>query len=86
MADLFDSLLLGGTVPLKSRIVMAPMTRTRTSEGDVPNQLMARYRGQRSSAGLIASERLRRPLPMRAGRSSKAWKSTPPTAICSISS
>jgi len=48
--------LLGGTVPLKNRIVMAPMTRTRTSDGDVPNELMATYYGQRASAGLIVAE------------------------------
>ncbi|MHC8391548.1 oxidoreductase [Pseudomonas sp. MDT2-39-1] len=35
---------------------MAPMTRTRTSEGDVPNELMAAYYGQRASAGLIITE------------------------------
>lgn len=56
MADLFESLRLGGTVSLKNRIVMAPMTRTRTSEGDVPNMLMATYYGQRSTAGLIVAE------------------------------
>jgi N-ethylmaleimide reductase len=54
--DLFASLLLGGDVSLKNRIVMAPMTRTRTSPGDVPNELMATYYGQRASAGLIISE------------------------------
>lgn len=56
MADLFESLLLGGTVPLKNRIVMAPMTRTRTAPGDVPNALMATYYAQRASAGLIVTE------------------------------
>jgi N-ethylmaleimide reductase len=56
VADLFEPLSLGGTVPLKNRIVMAPMTRTRTSEGDVPNELMATYYGQRAGAGLIVSE------------------------------
>ena len=62
MADLFKSQLLGGTVPLKNRIVMPPMTRTRTSEGeiptdgDLPNALMATYYGQRASAGLIIAE------------------------------
>jgi len=56
VADLFESLRLGGTVSLKNRIVMAPMTRTRTSEGDVPNMLMATYYGQRSTAGLIVAE------------------------------
>ncbi|HEY4249736.1 MAG TPA: alkene reductase [Roseomonas sp.] len=56
MVDLFNPLLLGGTVPLGNRIVMAPMTRTRTSEGDIPNALMATYYGQRAGAGLIVSE------------------------------
>src|ERR1700754_2293421 len=56
MVDLFESQLVGGTVALKSRIVMAPMTRTRTSAGDVPNALMATYYGQRASAGLIVTE------------------------------
>lgn len=51
-----------GPVHLKSRIVMPPITRTRTTEGDlptdgdVPNALMATYYGQRASAGLIISE------------------------------
>ncbi|WP_248312176.1 alkene reductase [Bosea sp. BK604] len=48
--------MLGGTVSLKNRIVMPPMTRTRTSEGDIPNQLMATYYGQRAGAGLIVAE------------------------------
>ncbi|WP_338584621.1 alkene reductase [Pseudomonas sp. MAG733B] len=56
MIDLFDSQLVGGTVALTNRIVMAPMTRTRTSEGDIPNELMATYYGQRASAGLIVTE------------------------------
>jgi len=56
VVDLFDPQLVGGTVPLKNRIVMAPMTRTRTSDGDAPNALMATYYGQRASAGLIVTE------------------------------
>ncbi|SFU92689.1 N-ethylmaleimide reductase [Polaromonas sp. YR568] len=56
MTDLFDPALLGDTVALKNRIVMAPMTRTRTSDGDVPNALMAAYYGQRAGAGLIVTE------------------------------
>ena len=62
MADLFESQLLGGTVPLKNRVVMPPMTRTRTSEGerptdgDLPNELIATYYGQRAGAGLIITE------------------------------
>jgi len=56
MVDLFESQWLGGTVHLKNRIVMPPMTRTRTSDGDVPNALMATYYGQRATAGLIVAE------------------------------
>lgn len=40
---------------LKNRVVMAPMTRSRAI-GNVPNELMATYYGQRASAGLIISE------------------------------
>ncbi|TCK42677.1 N-ethylmaleimide reductase [Paraburkholderia sp. BL8N3] len=56
MLDLFEPQLLGATVPLSNRIVMPSMTRTRTSEGDVPNELMAMYYGQRAGAGLIVTE------------------------------
>lgn len=42
---------------LRNRFVMAPMTRSRTDQpGDVPNDLMAEYYGQRSSVGLIITE------------------------------
>jgi N-ethylmaleimide reductase len=56
MIHLFDSYLAGDTVSLKNRIVMAPMTRTRTSDGDIPNALMATYYAQRASAGLLITE------------------------------
>ncbi|KAA0699479.1 alkene reductase [Neorhizobium sp. P12A] len=56
MVSLFESQWLGGTVQLKNRIVMPPMTRTRTSDGDVPNALIATYYGQRATAGLIVAE------------------------------
>lgn len=56
MVNLFDSHVVGGTVPLKNRIVMPPMTRTRTDVGDIPNALIATYYGQRATAGLIVSE------------------------------
>jgi N-ethylmaleimide reductase len=53
---LFDEYQLG-SISLKNRIVMAPMTRARSTQpGDVPNELMAEYYGQRASAGLIISE------------------------------
>lgn len=52
---LFDPLKLGSQ-QLNNRVAMAPMTRTRTSPGDVPNAMMAQYYGQRASAGLIITE------------------------------
>lgn len=44
-----------GRIELKNRIVMSPMTRSRAI-GNVPNQLMAEYYGQRAAAGLIITE------------------------------
>lgn len=53
--SLFDSYQLG-PIKLKNRIVMAPLTRSRAGEGDVPRELNAEYYQQRASAGLIISE------------------------------
>jgi 2,4-dienoyl-CoA reductase-like NADH-dependent reductase (Old Yellow Enzyme family) len=56
MSNLFHPLKIG-TLGLKNRIIMAPLTRARTVGNDrVPNDLMAHYYAQRSSAGLILSE------------------------------
>jgi N-ethylmaleimide reductase len=44
-----------GSIELKNRVIMAPMTRCRAI-GNVPNELMADYYGQRASAGLIITE------------------------------
>jgi N-ethylmaleimide reductase len=44
-----------GSITLKNKIVMAPMTRSRAI-GNKPNDLIAKYYGQRSTAGLIISE------------------------------
>lgn len=44
------------SLPLRNRIVMAPMTRSRAVEANTPNALMAAYYGQRASAGLIVTE------------------------------
>ena len=44
-----------GTLTLQNHLVMAPMTRNRAT-GNVPNELMAEYYGQRASAGLIVTE------------------------------
>lgn len=46
-----------GTIELKNRFLMAPMTRSRaTQPGDIPNSLMAEYYAQRASAGIIITE------------------------------
>ncbi len=45
-----------GHVDLANRLVMAPMTRSRAIDGNVPNPLAAAYYSQRASAGLIVSE------------------------------
>ena len=45
-----------GDLNLKNRIIMAPMTRNRSNENGVPNELNAIYYGQRASAGLIITE------------------------------
>lgn len=54
-ASLFSPAVLG-TVPVRNRIVMAPLTRSRAAAGNVPHALNARYYGQRATAGLIISE------------------------------
>jgi N-ethylmaleimide reductase len=56
MDTLFNPVKVGSN-DIKSRIVMAPMTRCRSSQpGDIPNELMATYYAQRASAGLIITE------------------------------
>jgi N-ethylmaleimide reductase len=45
-----------GTLKLRNRIVMAPLTRSRAGAGDAPQPMNAIYYGQRASAGLIISE------------------------------
>lgn len=46
-----------GSVELKNRMVMAPLTRNRASQpGDIPTDMNARYYAQRAGAGLIVSE------------------------------
>ncbi len=51
---LFEPFTLG-PIPLGNRIVMSPMTRSR-SLGNVPGDLVATYYAQRASAGLIVTE------------------------------
>lgn len=46
-----------GPFTLEHRVVMAPLTRMRSSAGNVPNELMAEYYAQRSTrGGLIIAE------------------------------
>lgn len=44
-----------GALSLQNRVVMAPMTRSR-SPGNVPGPLVAEYYGQRASVGLVITE------------------------------
>ena len=53
--DLFSPITVGNYT-LKNRIFMAPLTRCRSVQDNVPNDLMAEYYAQRASAGLIISE------------------------------
>ena len=51
---LFSSYKMG-SITLKNRIVMAPMTRSRAI-GNIPNEMMAEYYSQRANAGLLITE------------------------------
>ncbi|HZZ89252.1 MAG TPA: alkene reductase [Caulobacteraceae bacterium] len=55
MPSLFDPLRVG-ELTLKNRIVMAPLTRSRSGETRTPGPLVADYYAQRASAGLIIGE------------------------------
>jgi N-ethylmaleimide reductase len=55
MANLFEPLQLGSLV-LKNRVFMAPLTRNRAHADGVPSELSATYYTQRASAGLIVTE------------------------------
>lgn len=53
--DLFSSATFGDLV-LSNRVTMAPLTRVRASEGDVPGDLPVEHYGQRATLGLIVTE------------------------------
>jgi N-ethylmaleimide reductase len=53
--DLFHPIKIG-RYDLKSRIIMAPLTRSRAGKGNVPKPLSALYYAQRATAGLIIAE------------------------------
>jgi N-ethylmaleimide reductase len=53
--NLFSPFQLG-PYELRNRLVMAPMTRNRAGEGNVPTGMAAEYYAQRATAGLIVTE------------------------------
>lgn len=55
MNDIFSPIDIGD-LKLSNRVVMAPMTRARAGEGDIPTPVMADYYRQRANAGLIVTE------------------------------
>ena len=55
MPDLFDPIRIKSW-DLPHRLVMAPLTRSRATEGMVPGDLAVEYYAQRASAGLIITE------------------------------
>jgi N-ethylmaleimide reductase len=55
MPSLFDPIQLGA-IHAPNRILMAPLTRGRSTRDHVPTKLMVEYYTQRASAGLIFSE------------------------------
>ncbi|MFI5426156.1 alkene reductase [Aeromicrobium sp. UC242_57] len=55
MTDVFEPIKVG-IWDLPQRFVMAPLTRNRAGEQQVPRDIAATYYGQRASAGLIISE------------------------------
>jgi N-ethylmaleimide reductase len=56
ISSLFTPVQLG-SLTLKNRIVLPPLTRSRSTQpGDVANELMAEYYGQRTGAGFLVTE------------------------------
>ncbi|MFA8451488.1 MAG: alkene reductase [Bacteroidales bacterium] len=60
MVDVSDDILFKGLLlqdlQLSNRMVMAPLTRCRSSEDGIPNKLARTYYSQRASIGLIITE------------------------------
>lgn len=55
VAALFEPLQVGA-LKLPNRVIMAPLTRTRADDNNVPTPIMAEYYAQRAGAGLIIAE------------------------------
>lgn len=56
MKTLFDPINIGN-LNAKNRVFLAPMSRLRASEGNIPNDLMAEYYSQRAEYfGFVIAE------------------------------
>ncbi|WP_022707995.1 alkene reductase [Paracoccus zeaxanthinifaciens] len=55
MSSMFERLDLGG-ISLRNRVVMAPLTRSRSGQDRIPNDMMVEYYRQRAGAGMIITE------------------------------
>jgi N-ethylmaleimide reductase len=55
MTDLFSPARLG-SISMRNRVVMAPMTRSRARDDGTPTDIMVEYYRQRASAGLVIAE------------------------------
>ncbi|TPQ49682.1 alkene reductase [Prosthecomicrobium hirschii] len=55
-ADALFSPVKFGSIELKNRIVLAPLTRNRAAPGNLPSTLAATYYSQRASGGLVITE------------------------------
>ena len=60
-----------GPIHMKNRMVMAPLTRSRAGEGNVPSSMAAEYYSARAGAGLIVTEATQ------AGAGGQGYVSTP---------
>ena len=50
MENILFTPLQAGAITLKNKMVMAPMTRSRADDNNIPTQIMAEYYAQRASA------------------------------------
>ncbi|GAC1614486.1 MAG: alkene reductase [Vulcanimicrobiaceae bacterium] len=55
-ADVLFTSIRTGAIDATNRIFMAPLTRSRAGDGDVPTDVNARYYAQRATAGLVIAE------------------------------
>lgn len=53
--DLFEPVQVG-SLKLRNRIAMAPLTRSRAGSAGIPGEMVAEYYAQRATAGLLISE------------------------------